>query len=62
MQTFENILILLKTGNKQGAINDYAETMGISKEEATKAIETLLANVTTDLAVKGKTEYEKHRR
>jgi len=41
MQAFEDILIKLKTGNKKEAVEDYAYIMGISKEEAAKAIENL---------------------
>jgi alpha-D-ribose 1-methylphosphonate 5-triphosphate synthase subunit PhnG len=42
MQAFEAILIKLKTGNKKEAIEDYAYVMGISKEEAEKAINNLM--------------------
>jgi ribosomal protein L7/L12 len=41
MQAFERILMMLRTGDKTNAINEYAETMGITKEEARKAIENL---------------------
>ena len=54
MQAFEDLLILLKTGNKNEAIDRYAERMHISREEAKKAIESLLLNTNSKLAVKKK--------
>lgn len=41
MQAYERILIMLKTGEKQQAIQEYAEMMGISREEARKTLENL---------------------
>jgi hypothetical protein len=58
MQTFEDILILLKTGNKTEAIERYANRMGINEIDARVVIETLLRNTSGKMAVKGKPKDE----
>jgi predicted ArsR family transcriptional regulator len=41
MQAFERVLDMWKTGNKTLAIAEYADMMGISREQAKKALENL---------------------